>query len=158
MSLGREEESETRGAVSLDHKEVARILPHAYPFLFIDKVTECIPGDRIVAVKNVTLNEQFFVGHFPGNPVMPGVLIIEAMAQASMICAVYNPDSRDVDKKSVSFMAIDSARFRKVVTPGNTLILKSRVVHRRGNSCRFECTAYVEDKLVSEAQILAMVN
>ncbi|WP_410519364.1 3-hydroxyacyl-ACP dehydratase FabZ [Anaplasma bovis] len=144
--------------MSLNHVEVARILPHAYPFLFIDKVTECIPGDRIVAVKNVTFNEQFFVGHFPGNPVMPGVLIVEAMAQASMICAVYEPDSQDADKKSVFFMAIDSARFRKVVTPGNTLVLKSRVIHRRGNSCRFECTAHVEDELVSEAQILAMVN
>ncbi|ABD43791.1 3-hydroxyacyl-ACP dehydratase FabZ [Anaplasma phagocytophilum] len=144
--------------MQMDHKQVMRALPHSYPFLLVDKVTECIPGECIVAVKNVTFNEPFFVGHFPGNPIMPGVLIVEALAQASMLCVVCDADGESTGDTSVLFMSIDSARFRKVVVPGDVLVLKSSVCHRRGNSCRFDCRAYVEDVLVTEAQILAMMN
>lgn len=144
----------------LSHKQIMRVLPHSYPFLLVDRVLECNVGDCITAQKNVTYNEPFFMGHFPDNPVMPGVLIIEALAQASMLCVVgiENIDKAQKTEDSVYFMSIDSAKFRKVVVPGDVIILKSRVLHRRGKSCRFECKALVEDELVSEAEILAMIN
>ncbi|MDB1135312.1 3-hydroxyacyl-ACP dehydratase FabZ [Candidatus Anaplasma sp. TIGMIC] len=145
--------------MKLDHKQVMRALPHSYPFLLVDRVLDCSPGKHITAVKNVTCNEPFFMGHFPSNPVMPGVLIVEALAQASMLCVVCDDSGVNIHPdKSVFFMSIDSAKFRKVVVPGDVLVLKSSLSHRRGQSCRFECNAYVEDVLVSEAQILAMIN
>ena len=144
----------------LSYKQIMRILPHSYPFLLVDRVLDCSVGDSITAQKNVSFNEPFFSGHFPGNPVMPGVLIIEALAQASMLCVVGidSADETATTAETVYFMSIDSAKFRKVVVPGDVLVLKSRVVHRRGKSCRFECKAYVEDELASEAEILAMIN
>lgn len=144
--------------MQLDIKQVMRLLPHAYPFLLVDRVLDCNPGEDITAVKNVTANEPFFVGHFRDNPIMPGVLIIEAMAQASMLCIVGDTPESEAVSRGVFFMAIDSAKFRKVVTPGDVMVLKSRVAHRRGRSCRFECTASVGDVLASEAQILAMLT
>ncbi|MFV9838760.1 MAG: 3-hydroxyacyl-ACP dehydratase FabZ [Aaplasma endosymbiont of Hyalomma asiaticum] len=147
--------------MQLSHKRIMRVLPHSYPFLLVDRVLDCNVGDCITAQKNVTFNEPFFSGHFPGNPVMPGVLIIEALAQASMLCVVgveENADEATAAEQTVYFMSIDSAKFRRVVVPGDVLILKSRVVHRRSKSCRFECKAYVEDELASEAEILAMIN
>ena len=144
--------------MQLDIKQIMRLLPHTYPFLLVDRVLECSPGRDITAVKNVTVNEPFFTGHFQGNPIMPGVLIIEALAQASMLCVVGDTPEAETASQGVYFMAIDSAKFRKVVTPGDVLVLKSCVAHRRGRSCRFECTASVSDAIVAEAQILAMLT
>ncbi|MGN7678283.1 MAG: 3-hydroxyacyl-ACP dehydratase FabZ [Anaplasma sp.] len=144
--------------MQLDHKQIMRMLPHAYPFLLVDRVLECVSGESIVAMKNVTLNEPFFMGHFRDNPVMPGVLIVESMAQSSMLCIAQESGDNAADNKSVYFMSIDSAKFRRVVVPGDTLIIKAAVAHRRGSSCRFQCYAYVGDELASEAQILAMIK
>lgn len=144
--------------MQLDIKQIMRLLPHTYPFLLVDRVLECSPGRDITAVKNVTVNEPFFTGHFQGNPIMPGVLIIEALAQASMLCVVGDTPEAETVSQGVYFMAIDSAKFRKVVTPGDVLVLKSCVAHRRGRSCRFECAASVSDAIVAEAQILAMLT
>ncbi|MCU7611272.1 3-hydroxyacyl-ACP dehydratase FabZ [Anaplasma capra] len=154
-------------SITLDHKQIMQMLPHSYPFLLVDRVVECIPGESIVALKNVTLNEPFFVGHFRDNPVMPGVLIIESMAQSSMLCiqssvhTTQDPEETEVTPEAgrqVYFMSIDSAKFRRVVAPGDTLTIKSAVIHRRGTGCRFQCYAYVENELASEAQILAMIR
>ncbi|MFV9921395.1 MAG: 3-hydroxyacyl-ACP dehydratase FabZ [Anaplasma ovis] len=145
--------------IALDHKQIIRMLPHSYPFLLVDRVLECIPGKSIVALKNVTFNEPFFVGHFRNNPVMPGVLIIESMAQSSMLCVVTNRKEDEADgNRSVYFMSIDGAKFRRMVVPGDTLTIKSAVIHMRGTTCKFQCHAYVGDELASEAQILAMMG
>ncbi|QJC27867.1 3-hydroxyacyl-[acyl-carrier-protein] dehydratase FabZ [Anaplasma platys] len=144
--------------MQLDIQQIMRLLPHTFPFLLVDRVSDCNPGRDITAVKNVSINEPFFEGHFRDNPIMPGVLIIEAMAQASMLCIVGDTPKTETASRGVYFMAIDSAKFRKVVTPGDVLVLKSCVAHRRGRSCRFECKALVEDAVVSEAQILAMLT
>ncbi|MFV9893097.1 MAG: 3-hydroxyacyl-ACP dehydratase FabZ [Anaplasma ovis] len=145
--------------IALDHKQIMRMLPHSYPFLLVDRVLECVPGKSIVALKNVTFNEPFFVGHFRNNPVMPGVLIIESMAQSSMLCVVTNRKEDEADgNRSVYFMSIDGAKFRRMVVPGDTLTIKSAVIHMRGTTCKFQCHAYVGDELASEAQILAMMG
>ncbi|WP_035018105.1 3-hydroxyacyl-ACP dehydratase FabZ [Anaplasma marginale] len=145
--------------MALDHKQIMRMLPHSYPFLLVDRVLECIPGKSIVALKNVTFNEPFFVGHFRDNPVMPGVLIIESMAQSSMLCVVSDREGDEASgNRSVYFMSIDGAKFRRVVVPGDTLTIKSAVIHMRGTTCKFQCHAYVGDELASEAQILAMMG
>ena len=145
--------------VALDHRQIMRILPHSYPFLLVDRVLECTPGKSIVALKNVTFNEPFFVGHFRDNPVMPGVLIIESMAQSSMLCVVNDHEEDETGRdRSVYFMSIDGARFRRMVVPGDILTIKSAVIHMRGTTCKFQCHAYVGDELASEAQILAMIG
>ncbi|AHX06182.1 beta-hydroxyacyl-(acyl-carrier-protein) dehydratase FabZ [Ehrlichia chaffeensis str. Liberty] len=129
------------------------MIPHSYPFLLIDRVTACTPNESVTAIKNVTFNEPFFIGHFPGNPIMPGVLIVEAMAQACIICTMSS-----MQNYSVYLMSIELAKFRKPVIPGDTLILTVNVVHKRKNTCKFECHAHVEGTLVAEAQILAMTK
>lgn len=135
--------------------EVIKLLPHSYPFLLIDRVIECEPYRSTKAIKNVTFNEYYFSGHFPGHPVMPGVLIIEAMAQTSAVCVL---DQEDKKNKVVYFMSIENAKFRKPVVPGDTLILHSQVINHRQSTCKFSCGAYVEDNLVAEATILAMIQ
>ncbi len=133
--------------------EIIKLLPHSYPFLLIDRVIEYESCKSAKAIKNVTFNEYYFSGHFPDHPVMPGVLIIEAMAQTSAVC-VLNQE----DKKVVYFMSIENAKFRKPVIPGDTLVLHSQVINHRQNTCKFSCGAYVEDDLVAEATILAMIQ
>ncbi|ACZ48936.1 (3R)-hydroxymyristoyl-ACP dehydratase [Anaplasma centrale str. Israel] len=145
--------------VAFNHKQIMRMLPHSYPFLLVDRVLECTPGKSIVALKNVTFNEPFFVGHFRDNPVMPGVLIIESMAQSSMLCVVDDRGEGGArGDQSVYFMSIDAAKFRRMVVPGDALTIKSTVIHMRGATCKFQCHAYVGDELASEAQILAMMG
>ncbi|KJV69460.1 3-hydroxyacyl-ACP dehydratase FabZ [Candidatus Neoehrlichia procyonis] len=143
--------------MKFDIKQVLKILPHAYPFILIDRVIECKPSKSAIAIKNVTFNEPFFTGHFPNNPIMPGVLIIEAMAQTSMIC-IASGFRDEVPKGSVYFLSIDSAKFRKVVIPGDTIVIDVNVIHQRKNTCRFKCNAYVNNQLVTDAHILAMIN
>ena len=142
----------------MDICEIMRHLPHRYPFLLVDRVLECIPGERIKATKNVTANEPFFQGHFPGYPVMPGVLVIEALAQVSVIL-VYKTLNRLPDGKSLIFFAgIDNARFKRQVLPGDQLLLEStekRLVRGVG---KFAVRASVGDALVAEAELLAALR
>ena len=129
----------------MDIDEIKRIIPHRYPFLLVDRVTECDMESRIVGIKNVTTNEPFFQGHFPGFPIMPGVLIIEALAQVACILAL------KVMKKeghgSVFFTGIDGAKFRQPVRPGDQLRLETIKIKQRGTLFRFKGCAYVGDKL-----------
>lgn len=136
---------------------ILRCLPHRYPFLLVDRVVEMEPRRRIVAFKNVTFNEPFFQGHFPGAPVMPGVLIIEAMAQAGAVLLLHDMDDRD--GKLVYFTGIDDARFRRTVGPGDRLTLTMEVVKLRKSTCKMRGRAEVDGALAAEAEILsAMVD
>ena len=134
-------------------KEIQNILPHRYPFLLVDRIVEMEPGVKAVGVKNVTINEPFFLGHFPGNPIMPGVLIIEAMAQVAGIMAFRS----GVQGDTVYFMSIEKAKFRKPVVPGDQLRLDITTLQHRGNVWKFSGNATVDEKLVSEAEFTAMV-
>lgn len=138
----------------LDINEIMKHLPHRYPFLLVDRVTALEPGERIEVIKNVTINEPFFQGHFPGHPVMPGVLIVEAMAQAGGILA-YKSDLDVGEGKVVYFMGIDKAKFRKPVMPGDQLRLVLQVLKQRRSIWRFRGEAFVDDKLVAEAELMA---
>lgn len=141
----------------MDVMEIQGILPHRYPFLLVDRIVEIEPGKRVVGLKNVTVNEEFFLGHFPGKPVMPGVLIIEAMAQAGGLLLLREVPDRD--KKLLYFMGIDEARFRKPVVPGDQLRLEVEVLKRKATTCKLQGKAYVDGALVAEAVILsAMVD
>ncbi len=137
----------------LNTHEIMKMLPHRYPFLLVDRIVELEEGKRVVGIKNVTINEPFFQGHFPGHPIMPGVLIIEAMAQVSGILAMLT-DKISNDKVTY-FTGIDNARFRKPVVPGDVLRLESELINcRRGLYC-FQGKAYVGDTLVAGAEIKA---
>ena len=143
--------------VGLDATEILRCIPHRYPFLLIDRVLELTPRQRIVALKNVTMNEPFFQGHFPGVPVMPGVLIIEALAQAGAVLFLRDMDDRD--RRLVYFTGIDEARFRRTVVPGDQLKLSLEVVNLRARAARMRGTATVDGQVAAEATIIsAMVD
>ena len=137
-------------------KDIERILPHRYPFLLVDKVLEIIPGEYILATKNVSFNDNFFQGHFPGNPIMPGVLQIEAMAQAGAIMGLYGQKGADGQNKKILFMGIDNARFRDMVRPGDTLRMELKMIQYRRGVGKFSGKCYVDDRLVCEAELLAM--
>ena len=129
-------------------------LPHRYPFLLVDRVIKLIPGDKIVALKNVTINEPFFQGHFPGKPVMPGVLIIEAMAQAGGMLA-YETAPADKRNRLIYFMGMDKVRFRKMVVPGDQIIFEAKILKFRSKVAKMSGTATVDDQLVAEAELMA---
>lgn len=137
----------------MDIQEIQNVLPHRYPFLLLDRVLEIDPGKSILAAKNVTINESFFQGHFPGRPIMPGVLIVEAMAQAGGVL-VYK--STKTDDNVVYFMTIDRVKFRKPVIPGDTLHLDVRIIQNKGKAWKFTGKAMVDNKVVSEAVFMAM--
>ncbi len=139
---------------SLTISEIMNILPHRYPFLLVDRVLELVEGERILAIKNVTGNEDVFNGHFPGAPIFPGVMIIEALAQASGILGFKTTNTTADDGKLYLFAGVDKARFKKPVTPGDQLMLESRVVAVKRNIWRFQTRATVNDKLVCEATLL----
>ncbi len=137
--------------------EIMEILPHGYPFLLVDRIVELELGKRIVGIKNVTINEPFFQGHFPGQPIMPGVLIVEAMAQTAGVLAFKSmPD--ELRKKVVYFMAIDKVRFRRPVLPGDQIRMEMVVARHRKSVWSFTGKAYVEDQLAAEAELLAMLG
>ncbi|WP_395623916.1 3-hydroxyacyl-ACP dehydratase FabZ [Sphingomonas daechungensis] len=140
----------------LDVKRVMAALPHRYPLLLVDRVETLVPDQSIVAIKAVTINEQFFQGHFPGRPIMPGVLIVEAMAQAAGVLAVESLGLAN-SGKLVYFMAIDGAKFRTPVEPGVLLKLEVEFVQKRSSVCKFAGKASIDGKLAAEANFTAMI-
>jgi 3-hydroxyacyl-[acyl-carrier-protein] dehydratase len=145
------DEKASEGKTSLDIGEIQRILPHRYPFLLIDRVVDLTRKQRIVALKNVSANEPFFAGHFPGFPIMPGVLIVEAMAQAGG--ALLLTEVGDRENKLMVFTGIERARFRRPVVPGDQLRLEVEVLAWRQTAVRMQGKAYVGDKMAAEAVI-----
>jgi 3-hydroxyacyl-[acyl-carrier-protein] dehydratase len=139
----------------MDIREIQKFLPHRYPFLLVDKIIEIDPGIKAAGIKNVTINEEFFQGHFPDQPIMPGVLIIEALAQVAGVLAFH---SGATPSKSVYFMSIEKAKFRRPVVPGDQLKLEVSILQHRGNVWKFSGSAVVEEKIVAEAEFTAMVT
>jgi 3-hydroxyacyl-[acyl-carrier-protein] dehydratase len=143
---------------TMEIQEILAHLPHRYPMLLIDRVLSVDPGKEIVALKNVTINEPFFVGHFPHHPVMPGVLIVEAMAQAAAILAFRTFNLKSDSGSVYYFVGIDEARFKKPVMPGDQLILKAQILRNLRGIWKFYAQAHVGEKLVSEAQLLCTMR
>ncbi len=139
----------------MDIQEISAILPHRYPFLLVDRILEIDPGKKIVGLKNVSVNEPFFQGHFPGRPIMPGVLIIESMAQVGGVLYKHAKGSED---KLVILLGIDKAKFRRPVCPGDQLRIEVSVLQERPPFCRLKGAAYVDGKLVAEAEMKAMLD
>jgi UDP-3-O-[3-hydroxymyristoyl] N-acetylglucosamine deacetylase/3-hydroxyacyl-[acyl-carrier-protein] dehydratase len=155
QQLTRKYQDVAKKGVVFDFEAIQRILPHRYPFLLVDRITEFEAGKRIVGLKNVTGNEEFFQGHFPGHPIMPGVLIIEAMAQTGgimLLNAQENPES-----KLVYFMGMDNVRFRKPVFPGAQLIFELELIKQRSSSVKMQGKAFVNGELVAEAEMMAAI-
>ncbi len=150
-----EEVGKAVGSV-IDIQRIMDMIPHRFPFLMIDRVVEFDPGERAVGIKNVSINEPFFQGHFPNRPVMPGVMIVEAMAQTAgvLVVATLGPDAEGSD---VYFMTIDNVRFRKPVTPGDSLRVDVTKQHRRGNVWKFKGDVTVDGATVAEAVFAAMI-
>jgi beta-hydroxyacyl-ACP dehydratase FabZ len=140
-----------------DIRRIMEFLPHRYPFILVDRIVEIVPNERIVGLKNVTINEPFFQGHFPGAPVMPGVLMVEAMAQTGAVLAISSLPAEE-HGKLMYFMGIDKARFRKPVVPGDQVIMEIEVIRRRGKTLKLSGNARVDHDLVAEAELLAMVG
>ena len=144
----------------LDHADIhqiKRLIPHRYPFLMIDRVINIKPGESAVGIKNVTVNEPFFEGHFPARPVMPGVLIVEAMAQAASVMVARTLDMEDHDML-VYFMTLEKTRFRKVVEPGDQLELHVSVLRPGGKAWKFAGQGKVDGRTVAEAEFMAMIQ
>jgi 3-hydroxyacyl-[acyl-carrier-protein] dehydratase len=150
------EAAEGKGLGPLDIRRVMAALPHRYPLLLVDRVESLDPDGGIVAIKAVTMNEQFFQGHFPGRPIMPGVLIVEALAQAAGVLAVESLGLAG-SGKLVYFMAIEDAKFRAPVEPGVLLRLEVQFIQKRPTVCKFAGRALIEGKLVAEANFTAMI-
>jgi 3-hydroxyacyl-[acyl-carrier-protein] dehydratase len=140
----------------LNIQDIMRMIPHRYPFLLIDKMKDIVPGESAVGIKNVTINEPFFIGHFPERPVMPGVLIIEAMAQTSGALVVHSL-GEEAEGKLVYFMSIDGAKFRKPVEPGDIVEISVKKLQARRNVWKFECVATVDGVKAAEANVQAMI-
>lgn len=143
-------------ANSVDIMRIMEMIPHRYPFLLVDRVEDIVNGESATGIKNVTINEPFFPGHFPSQPVMPGVLIVEAMAQTAAVLVVHT-EGQDIEGRIVYFMSIDGCRFRKPVGPGDQLKIKVQKERQRGNIWKFEGKAYCDDNLMAEATITAMI-
>ena len=143
-----------RDIQTLDIKEIIRLLPHRYPFLLVDRILEGEKMKNLVGLKNVTINEPFFQGHFPSEPIMPGVLILEGMAQAGGILAFYSMPEM-VGEKLVYFAGIDKVKFRRPVVPGDQLIYEVEVIKQKGKIWKMAGKAKVDDKLAAEAELMA---
>jgi 3-hydroxyacyl-[acyl-carrier-protein] dehydratase len=139
---------------SMDIRAILAQLPHRYPFLLVDRVVECVPGKRIEAIKNVTVNEPFFPGHFPGNPVMPGVIILEALAQAAGILAFKTAGVVPDESSRFYFVGIDNARFRKPVVPGDRLVLKATLERAIRGIWKFGTVAEVDGAVAASATMM----
>jgi 3-hydroxyacyl-[acyl-carrier-protein] dehydratase len=138
----------------LNIQEIMKLIPHRYPFIMIDRILDVMPREKIIALKNVTINEPFFQGHFPENPIMPGVLIIEAMAQAGAVLAAKSLD-RELHDSLIYFMGIDKVKFRRPVTPGDQVIFEVKFLKQRAKVFKMAGIAYVDKKVVAEAELMA---
>lgn len=140
--------------------EIQKILPHRYPFLLVDRITKLEQGQTIEGYKNVSISEPVFQGHFPDHPIYPGVMIIEGMAQAGGVLAFKSMDNatqEEIENKVVYFMSIDKAKFRSPVTPGDQLVYKINVIKNKGAVWQLDAKAYVDDKVVAQAELKAMI-
>ena len=135
----------------LDINQIKDIIPHRYPFLLVDRIEELVPEERVVGKKNVTINEEFFQGHFPGHPIMPGVLILEAMAQVGGFLLYSSVE--DTENMVPYFTGVDKAKFRRPVTPGDTLIIEGQLLRLRGMMARVEAKSYVDEQLAAEGRL-----
>lgn len=142
----------------MTHEEIKQYLPHRYPFLLIDRITEFEEGKRIVAIKNVTANEPFFPGHFPHYAVMPGVLIVEAMAQAAAVLSLRSIGHKNDAKSVYYFVGIDGARFKRPVVPGDTLVIEVEQLRFSRGMAKFRAVARVEGQVASEAELLCALR
>ena len=142
----------------MDIKEVMNYLPHRYPFLLVDRVLEITLGERIVAMKNVTINEPFFVGHFPHSPVMPGVLIIEAMAQTAAILSFKTRGAVPDENSILYFASIDNARFKRPVLPGDTLVFEMKLVREMRGVWKYSGVARVGDEIAAQADLMCAIK
>jgi len=142
--------------VFLDIHQIKTFLPHRYPFLLLDRVISCDPSDKLVALKNVTINEPFFEGHFPHSPVMPGVLILEAMAQASAILASHDlqDEEIDIENRIYYFTGVDKARFKRPVEPGDQIIIEVKILRRIKNMWKCAGVAKVDDQVAASAELM----
>ena len=147
--------SDTQVGTQLDINEIQKFLPHRYPFLLIDKVVEMERFKRIVAIKSVTINEGFFQGHFPGKPVMPGVLILESMAQAGGLLLLQEIPDRE--KKLLYLASMNDVKFRRPVVPGDQLRIEVNIVTWKGDLCKIEAKAFVDGSLATEAKMLCVM-
>ncbi|MCL7487692.1 MAG: 3-hydroxyacyl-ACP dehydratase FabZ [Desulfobulbaceae bacterium] len=145
---------EASGGNSLDIKEILEILPHRYPFVMVDRILEYAERQFITGIKNVTINESFFMGHFPGEPVMPGVMILEGMAQIGALLA-YKSMPEAIGSKLVYFAGIDKVRFRKMVRPGDQLLFRVECIKMKPKLSKMSARAYVDDQLAAEAELMA---
>jgi beta-hydroxyacyl-ACP dehydratase FabZ len=164
-STGAEADNMAQGAVKgvnlpLLHEDIIKILPHRYPFLFVDKIVELEPGQKVVGIKNVTIDEPFFQGHFPGKPIMPGVLIVEAMAQTGGVLAGLSiPDFAEQDgKRIIYFMSIDKVKFRKPVVPGDQLVFEVVALRTGSRVWKMAGKAFVGGDLAAEAELVATIG
>ena len=153
-----EQQSGAREPNRMDIHEILHYLPHRYPILLVDRILDCEPGKFIVGIKNVTMNEQFFQGHFPHHPVMPGVLIIEALAQVSAILSFKTLGNKPDDRSVYYFVGIDEARFKRPVSPGDQLRLESTIERNSRGIWKFAAQAKVGDTLAAEARLMCTVR
>jgi 3-hydroxyacyl-[acyl-carrier-protein] dehydratase len=145
-------------SITMDIHEVLEHLPHRYPFLLFDRVLDVVPNEKITALKNVTINEPFFPGHYPHHPVMPGVLIIEAMAQAAALLSFKTMGSKPDDKSVYYFVGIDGARFKRPVSPGDQLIFEVSITQNRRGIWKFSGVAKVDGEVAAEAQLICTIR
>jgi UDP-3-O-[3-hydroxymyristoyl] N-acetylglucosamine deacetylase / 3-hydroxyacyl-[acyl-carrier-protein] dehydratase len=146
------------GEPAMDISRIMNYLPHRYPFLLVDRILEVEGNKRIVGLKNVTINEPFFQGHFPGHPIMPGVLIIEAMAQVGGMLLMSHFEGQNIDDKVVYFMSLDNVKFRRPVVPGDQIRFELEMLQFRGKTCKMKGVGYVDGQVVAEAEMMAMVT
>jgi 3-hydroxyacyl-[acyl-carrier-protein] dehydratase len=143
---------------AMDIHEILEHLPHRYPILLVDRVLDLVPGERITALKNVTINEPFFPGHYPHHPVMPGVLIVEALAQTAAILSFKTMGSKPDDKSVYYFVGIDGARFKRPVTPGDQLTLEVSIITSKRGIWKYAATAKVDGQLAAEAELMCTLR
>ncbi len=142
----------------MDISKIMNYLPHRYPFLLVDRILEVEGNKRIVGLKNVTINEPFFQGHFPGHPIMPGVLIIEAIAQVGGMLLMSHFEGQNIDDKVVYFMSLDNVKFRRPVVPGDQIRFELEMLQFRGKTCKMKGVGYVDGQVVAEAEMMVMVT
>ena len=145
-------------SITMDIHDILEHLPHRYPFLLIDRVLDVVPHERIVALKNVSMNEPFFPGHYPHHPVMPGVLVIEAMAQAAAVLTFKSSEVKPSSSSLYYFVGIDNARFKRPVGPGDQLILKVALTMSRRGMWKFGCTAEVDGQIAAQADLICTLR